>query len=95
MAIQRTTLSAWLKANEGADPRSRNHPGTSPGGVAQRLGCTRQAVHKLIQSGTLDAIAVYDGKLLAFYVVTEPSLRAYQQQKSAELAKRLAVLTMG
>lgn len=87
------SLKAWAKAVEAADPHAPNLQGDSPGGVAARLGCTRQNVHKLIHSGILDAVAVYEGERLSFYVVTEPSLRAYQQQKAADLAKRLAILT--
>lgn len=95
MTVKRTTLAAWRKANDDTDPRTPNRPGTSPGGAAQRLACTRQMVHKLIQTGSLDAVAVYDGLRLAFYVVTEDSLRAYQQRRTAELAERLAALTRG
>lgn len=94
MAIREMTLKAWAKAVESADPhRAQNLQGDSPGGVAARLGCTRQNVHKLIKNGTLDAIAVYEGDRLSFYVVTEASLRLHQQRTAADLAKRLAMLT--
>jgi hypothetical protein len=94
MAIRKMNLKAWERAVEAADlDTAANLHGDSPGAVAARLGCTRQMVHHLIHTEQLDAVAVYEGKRLAFYVVTEPSLRSYQQRKAADLAKRLAHLS--
>lgn len=85
------TLKAWAKAVDDAGPdHSLNLQGDSPGGVAARLGCTRQAVHRLIRRGTLDAVAVYEGPRLSFYVVPEASLKAYQQRLAERLSGRLA-----
>lgn len=52
--------------------------GPSPGGAAAELGMSRQAVHRAISRGTLDAWYVPDGK--EFYVyVTDESIRRYKK----------------
>jgi hypothetical protein len=52
--------------------------GPSPGGAAGELGMSRQAVHRAISRGTLDAWYVPDGK--EFYVyVTEESIKRYKK----------------
>jgi hypothetical protein len=96
MAVRKMTMKAWANAIDAAGPDSPDLQGDSPGGVAARLGCSRQAVHRLIQRGTLDAVAVYEGKRVAFYVVTEASLRVHQQRLAERLSGRLArVLATG
>jgi hypothetical protein len=90
MATRKMSLNSWRKAIEADDPTTPNLQGDSPGGVASRLGCSRQAVHRLIQRGTLDAVAVYEGPKLAFYIVPEASLVAYQHLLAQRLSGRLA-----
>lgn len=53
-----------------------NALGMSPGGVAGRLGLTRQRVHQMIKEGCLDAVKVKDREMgYAVVYVTEASVR--------------------
>lgn len=69
---------AWAKLN-----------GASPGGVAAELGISRQAVHKAVHRGDLDAVIVRDDRTdeLVLFMIPEPSLEAFkakrEQRKSA------------
>jgi hypothetical protein len=92
MAVRKMNMKRWKQLVEASQGKSHDVQGDSPGGVAARLGCTRQAVHRLIKRGTLDAVAVYDGDELAFYIVPEASLAAYQQTLAARLSKRLSTV---
>lgn len=80
MAVRQLQLSTWERLVK-QDGHRAKLSGDSPGGVAARLGCSRQFVHSLIKRGLLDAVAVYQGDRLAFYVVPEPSLLRYQEGK--------------
>ena len=57
--------------------------GWSPGGAAAQLGISRQAVHKAIHRGDLDAIIINDddGKLRLF-MIPDASLQAFAERRS-------------
>lgn len=83
MAVQKMTMKEW----EGLVTKSERHHaellGDSPGGVAGQLGCSRQFVHSLIKRGLLDAVAVYEGRQLAMYMIPQRSIDAYKAKRAA------------
>lgn len=85
MAIKRIQRSTWLKRIEATAAPAKRLEGDSPGGVASRLGCSRQFVHSLIKRGLLEAIAVMDGDDLAFYVIPEASVERYIEKRRHEI----------
>lgn len=91
MAIKRIQRSTWLKRIEATAAPAKRLEGDSPGGVASRLGCSRQFVHSLIKRGLLEAIAVMDGDELAFYVIPEASIESYLAKREAFLQARDAM----
>jgi len=72
MAVRKMTLAAWQKACATTHGKPSWHElnGNSPGGVASDLGISRQAVHKAIARGDLDAVIVSDtrGRMLMFMI---------------------------
>lgn len=82
MALRVIKLSRWAKLNEASDPENpRAVNGPSPGGVAAELGISRQAVHKAIRSGLLDAVKVVlddDPERMVMFIVTPYSVRNYK-----------------
>jgi predicted DNA-binding protein YlxM (UPF0122 family) len=91
-------LKDWERAIEAEKPDLADfNLGPSPGGAANELGISRQAVHKAIHRGELDVLAIYDGRRLSHYTISRSSLAAYKavlrDRASIELqriAKRLA-----
>lgn len=78
---------------EAADTPTQNlSAGPSPGGAASELGVTRQAIHKLIRTGDLEAMGVYEGRKLLFYVVDPTSLAAYKERRKERLLSQLTKL---
>lgn len=78
---------------EAADTPTQNRSaGPSPGGAAAELGVTRQAVHKLIRSGDLEAMGVYEGRKLLFYIVDPASLASYRERRKERLLGQLSKL---
>jgi hypothetical protein len=76
-------LGAFRKRADQSDPRKpdRATAGCDPVSAAALLGITRQAVHKAIAAGHLDAyriVAEDDPKKTLFIVVTFASLEAYR-----------------
>lgn len=62
--------------------------GMSPGGVAGRLGVSRQRVHQMIDEGCLDAVKVKDrGMGYAVVYVTEASVRREIERRKKVLDK--------
>lgn len=92
MAVKKMQLSEWEKLTAGSDSHRAKLLGDSPGGIAARLGISRQAVHDAINKGRLDAVAVYEGRTLRMYMIPEASLQAYRERLSTNLSKRLAAL---
>lgn len=81
MTVKRMQLKQWQRLNEAGDPIVQDlSSGRSPGGAAAELGITRQAVHKAIKRGSLDALAVYDGTKLRFYTISHASLQRYRSR---------------
>jgi len=79
MATTTMTLKAWGEAVHG--PRGRlDFNGYSPGGAAEALGITRQAVHQAVHRGTLDCLRLTDpnGHLLAV-IIPHSSLEHYRK----------------
>lgn len=90
MAIRKMTMKQWQKATAAAHgkPSWAALNGTSPGGVAATLGISRQAVHKAIHRGDLDAIIVNDditGELRLFMIpaASEQAFKAKREQRKA------------
>ena len=84
MAWREMEVLAWAKAL--VDEKDVN--GDSPGGVAARLGVSRQYIHKLIDQGELDAIRVVNkkGSLVAICVI-EKKVALFERARQ-ELRKR-------
>jgi len=87
MALRKMNMQRWEKlVTESAQERAKLL-GWSPGGAAGELGITRQAVHKAIHRGDLDAVIINgeDGHLRAF-MIPDASLRAFaaKRQRIAE-----------
>ena len=53
--------------------------GPSPGGAAAELGVSRQAVHRAVLRGTLDAWYVPTGHSGYFIYVTDESIKRYKK----------------
>jgi hypothetical protein len=98
MPIRRIQLKEWKRLIEANDPTTQDYSeGPSPGGAAAELGISRQGVHKAIRRGELEVLAVYDGRRLSHYTISQSSLAAYKatlrSRATVELqriAKRLA-----
>ena len=61
------------------DVREYNEPMLSPGGVAQRLHCTRQFVSSLVKKGQLKALAFYlkEGSKPAYMMIPLSDVERY------------------
>ena len=90
MAIRKMKMSAWQKANAAAlnKPSWSKLNGASPGGVAAELGISRQAVHKAIHRGDLDALIVQDDVTdeLRLFMVLQPSIEAFKAKREQRRA---------
>lgn len=87
MAERTISMSKWVREAErlATEGRPFRMNGPSPGGAAAELGITRQAVHKAIKEGRLDAwrvVADGDKDRLVSIIVTGESL----ERRKAELA---------
>lgn len=79
MPVRKMQLEAWLDAIEAKDPALQDLSlGPSPGGAAAELGISRQAVHYAIKRGHLEALAVYRGRKLSHYTISQSSIRRYK-----------------
>lgn len=83
---------AWEKAYE--EKGAEEVLGMSPGGVAGRLGVSRQRVHQMIQADLLDAVKIEDRSLgfrgFVMYV-TEASVRRLIESRKKDLTRRQEV----
>ena len=72
------------------DVREYNEPMLSPGGVAQRLHCTRQFVSSLVKKGQLKALAFYlkEGSKPAYITST------FRQKQSVRTKNNLEALNL-
>lgn len=90
MAVRKMTMRAWQKAVAPTlgKPAYFKLNGTSPGGVANALGVSRQAIHAAVHRGDLDAVIVVDdkdGELLLFMIL-EDSVEAFKAKREQRKA---------
>jgi len=83
------TLTQWDELVEKGDPLVEKIKGPSPGGAASELGVTRQRIHDLIRRGKLDATAVYKGRKLLFYMVSDQSIERQKKARRRYYLERL------
>lgn len=83
MALRKVSMKRWESLVTESDHARAKLIGWSPGGAAGQLGISRQAVHKAIHRGDLDAVIVNgdDGKLQAFMIPDE-SLQAFAARRA-------------
>lgn len=92
MAVRKITVKEWNRLVEANDPSIADLSGPSPGGAAAELGISRQAVHKAIRRGALDALAVYEGKKLSHYTISVASIARYREHIKATALQRIVSL---
>ena len=87
MALRKMNARRWHELVEQSDAERAKLLGWSPGGAAAQLGISRQAVHKAIHRGDLDAVIVNgdDGKLQMF-MIPDDSLKAFAERRSRRAA---------
>lgn len=87
MALRKMDMRRWQELVTESDLERAKLIGWSPGGAAAQLGISRQAVHKAIHRGDLDAVIINgdDGKLQAF-MIPDASLRAFAQRRAQRQA---------
>ena len=87
MALRKLSTKRFEELMAESDGHGAELLGWSPGGAAGQLGISRQAVHKAIQRGDLDAVIVNgdDGKLRMF-MIPDASLKAFAERRSRRLA---------
>lgn len=90
--MQELTLREFTEAVE-SDPKiaKRFQDSHSPGPVAARLGITRQSLHELLRRGRIEACRLVhkDGSLAAV-VIFDDSVRRYERERAARLARTAA-----
>lgn len=80
MATKQIQMKQFLQRLEAGDPTLLDFSvGPSPGGAAAELGISRQAVHKAIKRGDLDAITIKRGDKITCYYVGRASLDRYKK----------------
>lgn len=84
-----TECKDWKAWEELAEKKEMDEVlGMSPGGVAGRLGVSRQRVHKMIDEGRLDAVKVKDRSMgYAVVYVTEASVRREIERRKKTVDK--------
>lgn len=82
MAVRTMNSQTWQKLTEVSEAQRAQLLGWSPGGAAAQLGISRQAVHKAIHRGDLDAVIVNneDGKL-SMFMIPDASLQAFKAKR--------------
>lgn len=87
MAIRKMNSRLWQKLTTESEAHRAKLLGWSPGGAAAQLGISRQAVHKAIRRGDLDAVIVNnDEGRLSMFMIPDDSLRAFQAKRDQKLA---------
>ena len=88
MALRKMSISRYEHAvAESKRYRAELLGGSSPGAVARELGISRQAVHKAIHAGHLDALMLYaDNGELAAFLIPPASVDAYRRRRELRLA---------
>jgi hypothetical protein len=96
MARRRMTMVAWAKALHDHEDTLRfgDYQGSSPGGAADRLGVTRQYIHKLVDQGQLDLLELYLGddkkKRTVAWLVTSNSIERWAAARMSEQTELLS-----
>lgn len=87
MAVRKMNLQLWQKLTEVSEAQRAKLLGWSPGGAAAQLGISRQAIHKAIKRGDLDAVQVNneDGSL-SMFMIPDDSLQAFKSRRERRLA---------
>lgn len=82
MALRKMNVKLWEKLTSESQAHRAKLLGWSPGGAAAELGITRQAVHKAIRRGDLDAVIVnnFEGQLTMF-MIPDASLQAFKAKR--------------
>lgn len=88
MAIRKMNTKRWTELTETSDRLRAQLIGWSPGGAAGQLGISRQAVHKAIHRGDLDAIIVTkdDSDELSMFMIPDASLQAFKAKRAQRKA---------
>lgn len=90
MALRKMKMRAWQRASAAAldKPLWEKLNGASPGGVAAELGISRQAVHKAVQRGDLDAVLIIDDITdeLRLFMIPQASIEAFRAKREQRKA---------
>jgi len=87
MAIRKVNSRRWQQLMSESEALRAKLLGWSPGGTASQLGISRQAIHKAIHRGDLDAVIVNndDGRL-SMFMIPDSSLQAFKAKREQKLA---------
>lgn len=83
--IEHGEYQKLLKASHGS-PKADEVNGLSPGGVASRLGITRQAVHFAIVEDVIDAYRIERKGRLVAIIVPEAEVTFWEQKRELQHA---------
>lgn len=88
MAIRKMNTKRWTELTDTSDRLRAQLLGWSPGGAAAQLGISRQAVHKAIRRGDLDAVIVTkdDSEQLSMFMIPDASLQAFKAKREQKRA---------
>lgn len=83
MAIRKMNTKLWQKLTSESDAARAKLLGWSPGGAAAQLGISRQAIHKAIKRGDLDAVIVTNDRTgrLSMFMIPDDSLQAFKARR--------------
>ena len=86
--IRKMNTRRWNELTDTSDRLRAQLLGWSPGGAAAQLGISRQAVHKAIRRGDLDAVIVTkDGSdELSMFMIPDASLQAFKLRREQRRA---------
>ena len=94
MSAKVITFKAWMRLARKDSPTAN---GPSPGGACVELGLTRQAIHKAIKRGDLDAWRIVDdasGRLRAI-IIPQASLERYRALRALQNRPQARTLHAG
>lgn len=82
MALRKVNEKTWQRLTAESEAHRAKLLGWSPGGAANELGISRQAVHKAIHRGDLDAVMVNnDEGQLSMFMIPDTSLQAFKAKR--------------
>lgn len=87
VAVRKMNQKLWERLTTESDLHRAKLLGWSPGGAAAQVGITRQAIHKAIRRGDLDAVIVNndDGRL-SMFMIPDESLQAFKARREQKRA---------